>query len=375
MARSFRAQSLFQQGAEDRGFDVFPILPRGLVQVVDVDAAELEGARGIFEQPAVEIFDVILDRVGEARLDIFCAHLEPKVGELVLEQAAVAFGATEKLAELVFRKKPDVLSEHAEEDAHQEQRGFFDLLRLLSRRLGLRSNPGPFFQVLADLGEARRDRPGNVRRTGARIDRLWIGPDCAEALPNRRVAQCLDRHTVGQAIGKEAVIAPVSTVVEIDFESTAHIEDDDERRPGRLRQALRVTACLAKSAAHEVVIFRAALRSGNVLQAGQRRKLANLLALLGFEDEATALVKIDEAGATGLGAAGHRRVDAVVVGGSGRLDAQGMGQLGKEHRVVGALVPRAVLPLRDEFFYGHAPPDPEQRYLAGQALKRKGPPP
>ena len=40
-----RAQRLFEQGPEDRRLDVAPVLSRRLVQMVDVDAAELECAR------------------------------------------------------------------------------------------------------------------------------------------------------------------------------------------------------------------------------------------------------------------------------------------------------------------------------------------
>ncbi len=82
-----------------------------------------------------------------------------------------------------------------------------------------------------------------------------------------RAAERGDGDAVRGAIREEAIVAPVASIIEVEFEGAAHVQDDDERREGRLGQALSVAARLPERPAHQLIVA-AGVRRRSMIEAG-----------------------------------------------------------------------------------------------------------
>ncbi|MEJ7776781.1 MAG: hypothetical protein WKF52_05230 [Sphingomicrobium sp.] len=358
-------QRLFEQGAEDRRLDILPFMLGRRQQLAALCAGQLIDF-GIGEQADVEILYRVLEREGPAVGEVRLAHFLPQVGEPAREAVVVAQGALEKSLERalvgIVGQQLRIFSEHAEQDAHQEQAGFLKRLRMLPVGGGCAFLQAlRFFQPAADRSEATRDVAGDVRRDQARVEAPGVSPDHPQQIertelertPRLVLRKGRDRQAIGGAVGEEAIVAAVAAVVEVKLERAADIENDDERRPRRLGQAMGIAARLPESAPHQLVIFTCRRRNRRI-EADRTRNLT-YFALLGFKDEAPGRIHVDVARTAGLRAAGNRCVDSKVARGIGRRDTQDARQLRQKYRIIGPLAARAVFPLGNEFFDRHAP--------------------
>ena len=356
-------QRLFEQCPENRRFNLGPVGLGGFQQFAAIGIGQAEGLRRS-KQPAVEIADLAADRRGIAFAPA-AAHRLPQCPQFGFERRLVGHRLFKESGETAAGQQADIFGEHAENDAHQEQRGFLDRQAALAVAhagglLALQTLK-PFRYVCQPLGDPARD----FGRPGARIDAGGIGPDRREQRPRLVLGKPLDLEAVGMLIGEVAIAAAVARPVEIKLEGAADVADNQERRPGVVAgQVDRIALGLGQGIAHQLVITRARWGSRgagrDVEQFGLLLVGIGQFGLLGFEDEAALLVEVNGPGAAPRAAARHRTFELVGTQRAGcrRLgqgQAQRVAEIIDELAVIGALRPALdAQPFEDELLHVHS---------------------
>lgn len=172
-------------------------------------------------------------------------------------------------------------------------------------------------------------------------------------------------EAVGMLIGKVAIAAPVARPIEIEFERAADIADDQERRPRMIAgQVYRIAFGLRQGIAHELVVSRAGRRSGggfgDIEELGLPAVGFGQFRLLGFQNEAAALVEVDGPGVAANAAAGDRAFELIAAehaafGHFGHGQIKRTAHIVDELGIVGAFGPAFYpQPFGDERGYFHA---------------------
>lgn len=178
----------------------------------------------------------------------------------------------------------------------------------------------------------------------AGIETERVQPDLAHALAESRIAQLVQANAVMAGIGKGRVNAPGAGELRVQLQRPPDIDQHDKRRPALLRgQVANVFIGLIMRGQHRLI------------PTVRRRSLAGLL---GFEDEALAVIQIDvAAGHAAVGMADldpaleHVGVAPGVVAGRLRLrQVQRGAQLGQEDLPVGPLAAEIAAPTGDKGF-------------------------
>ena len=359
-------EGLFEEGAEDGGIDLAPVVGGGLSEFADFLAAERENGAG-FEEFAVEAADLGFDGVGEAA----GIHGFPELADEAGEVVGGGFAALEEVAEGGFGEEADILGEHGEEAAHEEVGGDF------GRVAG-------GFEGFGDGGEAFGDGAGDAGGAAGGVEGAGVGPEGAEEGLGFGFAEVFEVDAEGLAIGELDVVAALAGEVGEDFDDVADVEDEDEGGPTVVGgEGAGVGFGLAAGVLHEDVpgAAGAAAAAAGGFGGGDEGELfgegfvaAGLAGLLGFEDEGVAFVKVDAAG--GGGAVGLFEVDAAFedvvvvfigfVGGLGLREVEGRAEFDKKKGEVGAfLAAFAALPAGDEALDGGV------RCRGGAGLLRK----
>jgi hypothetical protein len=201
-----------EQGAEDGGLDVAPVLGGGLDEELELVGVEREGA-GLGEEVAVESADVVVERIGEAA----GVHALPEfldLGDEGLQPAAAGF---EELEEAVLREQLDILGEHGEERAHEEG----------GDRLGAMSGA---LEQLGEAAEFLRDGAGDLGGAAGGVEREGIGPDEAEAFADLGLREIEEAEAMGAGIGERDVGAAGAGEFGVELDGVADIDDDEKGR-------------------------------------------------------------------------------------------------------------------------------------------------
>ena len=140
-----RVERLFEQGAEDRGFDLAPIGLGGGQQRADFLAAEFADMT-VLEELAIEALDLSLQGEGIAAL----VHRLPELRDQGLKFIRLVLAFAQQVAEGFLRQQFDILGEHGEQAAHQEH----------GHVIGVGSGR---FQRLRDGGQTPGDRARHLR--------------------------------------------------------------------------------------------------------------------------------------------------------------------------------------------------------------------
>ena len=346
-----RIQRAFQQGAEDRGLHLSPVVGCGLDQQPKLQGGQGQGRR-LAEQAAVEAFQVAGQGWGKAA----AVHGGPQAfqhGGGVLGMAAPVL---EQLREGAFGDQLHVFGKHREQGAHQEA-----CHGLGGMALGLE---GP-----TQLGQVGCHLAGDLGADAGRIEAVRIVPDGLQAGAGRLVAQVVQRDAVAVAVRKLRIALPLAREVGINLDHVAHVHDQQERRPAILaRNGAGIAVGLVAGAQHGVVpaarpaqAVPLALHHG---RPGQQVKLAFIRrgarALLGLHDKATAPVKVDEAARLRAGVdKGHGPLETVVV----VLGIGGGGLGGRNLQKLRQLMANCWKSARS------APPDADQRAMKSSMVK------
>ena len=207
-----RLQRLFEQGAEDGGVDQAPVMLGGGEQLGDAVPAEREHLR-LGEHAAVEALQLGTDGRGVAAF----VHGAPEIFEQRLEALRRFQAFAQQPLEAVGRDQADILGEHGEDAAHQEQR---DILRIV-----------PALQRLRDGCEALGDLACCLGRLAGRVERVGIAPDACDPGPDGGIAQIFEIDPEAVPVGELGVVLPLPGEVRIELEAVADIAEDDEGRP------------------------------------------------------------------------------------------------------------------------------------------------
>ncbi len=176
-----------EEGAEDGGLDVFPILGGGLDEELELVGIEREGV-GFGEEIAIEAEHLVIERIGEAA----GIHPLPELfhfGDESLQPAAAAF---EELAEAFGGEQLHILGEHGEERAHEEGGD------------GLRRMAGAL-QQLREAAELFGDLAGDAGGAAGGIEREGIGPDEAEGVADFGLGEIVQEEAMRARIGERDV--------------------------------------------------------------------------------------------------------------------------------------------------------------------------
>lgn len=186
-AALLRVQRLFDEGSEDGGFDVAPVVFRRRQQFADLLPRHREGLR-VVEQAAVEPAQMSLEQGVEAVVVVRRVHLAPQL----LKQRGEAVGAVEAVGqeggELALGQEVHVLGEHGEDAAHQEMRHLFRRVVAL--------------QPARDGGEAFGDLARDAGGLTRRVQRLGLGPDRLQPGDDVGVSQVLQPDAETLAVGE-----------------------------------------------------------------------------------------------------------------------------------------------------------------------------
>ncbi len=219
--------------------------------------------------------------------DATSVHRPPKVadedGEFVRRYSAAVQDAGECVG---LRQQADGLGEHAEEAAHQEGRDGIWRVALLQ----------PAGEAGEQLGDLQRD----LRPAPRRVERERVRPDGSQAGAYGGVAQLGKVDAEPLAVGEMAVVTPGAGEVGIYVEAEPDVANDQERRRRLVtRQVADIASRLAQRAGHVLVPGHAATHHLPPGRLGRQREQLGLwrraCALLGFQDEAAALVQVDAA--------------------------------------------------------------------------------
>ena len=179
----------------------------------------------------------------------------------------------------------DVLRKERKNTAHQEGRDSCGGIGLLKRA--------------GEVGEMPGDVAGNTCGDAAGIERKRIEPDGSQAIADGRLLDFIERDAVGKGIGKGNVGLAHAGKIGKDLDGVANIDNDEEGGPAfGGGEGLGVLLRLVTSAEHSFVPASSAA-DGGPATAGHFEKEGRLgrgATLLGFQDEASVLVEVDEAG-------------------------------------------------------------------------------
>ena len=343
-----RVERLFQQRAEDRRLDLLPVVLRGGEQFADLRAAERIDLGPLVEL-AVEALHALAHRGRVGSL----VHRLPQLRDQRQEGVGIVAAVAQQRLEGILADQPDILGEHREQAAHQEQRHLLGIMVAFQR---LRHRRQPF-------GNGAGDARGMARR----IERERIAPDRGEALAHGLVAQIVEMDAVALPVGELDVVLTLPGEVGVEFEAVADIADDQEGRPAmRRRQRLGIVLGLAPGVEHQHVpgAVGAApsarpgrLGEGRGAPGGQQfLRLPLPAALLRLQHEGALLVEVDPSGGVPARTVGkaHRVLEAIADRGAiagrrlRRLDADQPAQFGQELGIGGALRSLRYAPAADE---------------------------
>jgi len=286
----------FEQGAEDRGFNLGPDVFGSLDQYLQLLGIEGQGG-ALLEQIAVELPERHAERRGELAL----VHRRPQRGKLVFEMFRVGALVLEELGEAALGDQLAVLGEHREQHPHEEAAGGLGIIAAL-------------FEAAGDRGEQIGNVAGDAGGAGGGIEDLGIGPDGAQTVAHTLVAQVLKHDPVARPVGELGVCLSGTGEIGIDLDAIADVGDEQKRRPAMIDgERLGVAFGLTLGLHHRLGPSRRAAPGGATGDAGFGglaedveivialigRRTVRLAALLGFEDEAAALVAVDPAEAGG----------------------------------------------------------------------------
>ena len=114
------APSAFEQGAEDGGLDVLPLLPGGLFQEAELEAIDREhGVIG--KEAAIELKEFFPQHDRDALAGAGVHFLE-ELAKQVFKAGAIARHFIQQLRKSAIRQQAHVFGEHAEEAAREELR-------------------------------------------------------------------------------------------------------------------------------------------------------------------------------------------------------------------------------------------------------------
>lgn len=300
-----RVERPFQQGAENRRFHILPVARGRDGQPVQFLLRQRDRRR-VAEQPAVEMQNIGVQLRGESAL----VHVPPQAFQRDMNLSGLPLVGRQEVLEAARRQQADVLGEHGEQAAHQEKR---DLFRdgvavgghLFGAALFRQGAHQAGFDGFRKLGQKGRDFPRHFSRPARRVEGARVGPDEAQTLADLFVSQIIEMNTEGLPIRELRVMLSLKRKVGVKLDHVPDIDHDDEGRPAFLRrQAAGIAFRLLAGVAHQRIPLGAAARAGTgplqwKIEADlpQFRQLrVPLAALLGFEDEAAALVQVDIVG-------------------------------------------------------------------------------
>ena len=204
-------ERLFQQGAEDGGLDVAPIVFRRRPQFTDGRFVQRQRT-AVLEELAVEPAHLGLDGGREPAL----VHGPPQILKHGGEDPGIRLTLLEQRLEAVFRQQAHVLGEHGEEDAHEEHGHLLGRVTLLLQCLGHSGQP------LRDVARDPCGVPGGIERHG-------LGPDGLQPLADGGVAQILQIDAEGGTIRELVVGLSVAAEICIDLDAVANVAHQHER--------------------------------------------------------------------------------------------------------------------------------------------------
>ncbi len=342
-------QGAFEQGAEDGGFDIGPILMGGIDEEIELVGGEFEGL-GIGEEAAVEAEEVFAEDGGEAAF----VHVLPDGHGHGGEFVGGVLEAFEEGGEGVVGDEVDIFCEESEQDAHEEVGDGFGVM-------------AGFFERFGKFGEGGGDFSRDFGRTFGGVEGLGIGPDFLEAVEQvgtaLRIGEVFEVDAVGEVVGEGGVGFSEAGEVGIGFNGVADIYDEQEGGIV-IGDIADVGFGLGLGAEHGIVpdfgaagavtFFEATGLCGRHVGFGRGGLFFD--ALFGFQDEVAAMVEVDEIGGGGTIGMGHGdgAVENVAVfgligsGGIGVGDLKEVAEFREEKLVVCAFGTACGLPSGEE---------------------------
>ena len=239
-------EGALEQGAEDGGFDVAPVLGGGLFEEAELKA--VDGQNGVVsKKAAVELEEFFAEDDGDAIAGAGVEFAKECLNDF-LKAGAVGRQGFEEVGEAVLGHEADVFCEHAEEAAGEEigdDAGFVSGL----------------FEGFGEFGEVAGDFAGDVGGLARGIERGWIGPDEAKAFADFFFGKLRKADAEAAWVGKGEVGFSGLGEIGVDLEGVANVNGDEERRIGFAgRESADVTLGLAFGFDHGVVPFFGAAR-------------------------------------------------------------------------------------------------------------------
>lgn len=209
-------EGALQQGAEDCGFHIAPVLLGGVDQEGELNLRDGQRLR-VAEEAAVEALEVGHQAFGEGAL----VHRLPQAAQGGFRVLGMAAKALQEAGEAAGRDQLHVFSEHGEEAAHEEMR---HVLRGVALPVeGAPKSGQPLSHFAGHLG-------GHLRR----VERVRVGPDRTEAGLHLLFPQVIHCDSVARAVGKLGVSLPDTREVGPYLDDVAHVHDQQEWRPAIL---------------------------------------------------------------------------------------------------------------------------------------------
>ena len=283
-----RIQSADEQRAEDGGFDIAPVLARGIFEEAELQA--VDGQNGVVgKQAAVKLQKFFPQDDGDAFPGAGIHFAEQGLHDL-LKAFAVGGKRFEQFGEAVFGQQLHVLGEHTEQAAGEKLGDDFRLMPGLLQRFG-------------EFGEMPRNFARDIGGMFRGIERGGIRPEEAETGADFFISEIGQPDAKGARVGKWEIGFARLREVAVKLERVADIHDDDEGRivigdgadialglPARLDHGIVPRV----GAAHGLRGFFARQETGFLGGEFELRGLGlGFLKLFGFEDEAFLFVEIN----------------------------------------------------------------------------------
>lgn len=226
----------------------------------------------------------------------------------------------------------DVFGEGGEDAAHEESSDTGGLVVA--------------FQVFGEGGELSGDFAGDAGTEAGGIEGGRVEPNCAEAVANGGRGEFVEENSVGVFVWELGVVFAREGEVGVEFQAVADVDDDEEGRPA-VSDGFGVELGLVAGGEHRFIPARCFADGCATTSAGGCGDSWSGwagAALLGFQNEATAFIEVDAAGAGGSvsvvevdGAFKYVGV-VMVVGdrGVGTGNTEDVAEFGEEELVVGA---------------------------------------
>ena len=340
-------EGAFQQGAEDRRFDLFPVCFSGFDQKAELQIIQRQGL-GLFEKATVEAFEVLHQHLGKPA----GVHGVPQALERRFGVFRMAAQLAQEFSEAATRDQVHIFGEHREQAAHEKTGNGFAVMALA-------------FEAVAQFGEVGGNVARDIGGSERGIKAVGIGPDHAQHVTDVTLAQVFQVDTIAVAIRVLVVALPLFREVRVKFDDMAHVNNHQKGWPAvfpgngagvvvglvaRLEHGVVPGGCAPHTVADAFLCAR-----GDAPGQIDCAVLLLVHALLGFEYEMPATVDVDEAGGAFLRVGKCHRpfepvmVVAVVIGGRVRpVDAQQIGQFDHEELVIGMFAAPGLLPPADE---------------------------